>query len=278
MDSASSPPDASSCWLGRWSSLDPGQELWLLAAVGRTVAALPRLHPWRLGDEQGTGRVITWTAAMDLPSGAPSRPVLAVLARTGRDPHLPLDDGDPTRLLDLAPIEPAAQWAGVLVRLPGTWLPDIALLPTVGAQLDDPWTAWASESVAFDAARRVHAADVRVASDLLAPHVMAGVLDLPRECAVGVAGDAVHVWWRYGTAADAVPGRVQEIGRTTARFAEDFPPFVLADHPDRSGEVQRELDDRATRAQEYRAERRPGRSKDPVLQRIYDAARQDAGL
>jgi hypothetical protein len=56
-----------------------------------------------------------------------------------------------------------------------------------------------------------------------------------------------------------------------------FPRFVLADHPDRSAEVERSLARRADEAQAYRAGRTYGHSPDPVLQRIYDQARARVG-
>jgi hypothetical protein len=53
---------------------------------------------------------------------------------------------------------------------------------------------------------------------------------------------------------------------------------VLADHPDRSAEVERSLARKADEAQAYRASITFGRSPDPVLQRIYDQARSRAGV
>jgi hypothetical protein len=107
---------------------------------------------------------------------------------------------------------------------------------------------------------------------------MAMLLDeVPEDYAVTVSGDAVHTWWPYPpTRADSAQDA--DVVRATVRLAAAFPSFVLAEHPDLSGEVQAELESRTDRARQYRASRRPGHSPDPVLQRIYDEARAAAGL
>jgi hypothetical protein len=53
---------------------------------------------------------------------------------------------------------------------------------------------------------------------------------------------------------------------------------VLADHPDRSQQVEDELERKQEAAAQYQSLRRPGVSDDPVMQRIYAAARRQAGL
>jgi hypothetical protein len=173
---------------------------------------------------------------------------------------------------------PHRRWGGALVRLPGTWLPPFALLPRAARDLDDPRTAWPTESVDFDARFAVYTRTECTTAALLTPRVMAMLLDeVPEDCAVTVNGDAVHTWWPYPPAVRS-PGHAAEVVRATVRLAQALPSFVLREHPDLSAGVQAELDSRADQARRYRAARRPGHSPDPVLQRIYDEARTRAGL
>ena len=168
------------------------------------------------------------------------------------------------------------RWVGGLVKLTGSWLPPLAILPTQGREADDPATRWGTESLAFADRHTVHAADPRFASDILAPHVTASILDLvPSDTAVTIAGDALHVWWEYTPQSRATPGRVAATVATACRLRDALPTFVLADHPDRSHQVQDRLAARAREAAEYRARRDLGRHHDPTLQRIYDLAQAD---
>jgi len=298
--SARTPPDPAPCWDGAWDAVEPLTGLWLLGAMNRTVGVLPRLHPWRLGDDKGAGRLIQWCALAD--QGL-ARRAYAVLAVTGRDPDLAAGDdesgrpgGDPVSDLvgravssmwgrasdavgsafDAAVLGERPRWAGVLTALPGAWLPALAVLPRSERGLDDPRTGWATESIDFDANHTVHCADRRFAADLLAPHVMAVILDrVPRGAALTLAGDAIHVWWPYRPPSIDEPARVASAADVVVRFAEAIPTFLLADFPDHSDRVEAALDQRAVAAERYRAERRLGQSVDPVLQRIYDQSRGD---
>lgn len=294
------PPDDAPCWDGVWTPVDPAGELWLLAALMRTVDTLPRLHPLRLGDERGSRRIVRWSG-----SGTALHPrqAYAVLTEQAREPRLATGDGPAdapspygiaaavdvagalTRsavgavvsasgaLLD-ATEGAAPRWAGVAARMPGAWLPPLAILPAATRAVEDPGPAWTTESLAFNDRHRVHTADTRFAADLLAPHVMAIVLDrIPDVAAVTVAGDAAHVWWEHRPPLRNVPGLVQRMLDAVRALVEAVPSFVLADHPDRSGKVEAELDAKADAADAYRRERRPGRSRDPVMQRIYDQAK-----
>lgn len=297
------PPDPAPCWDGAWVPVDPAGELWLLAGLLRTVDALPRLHPWRLGDDKGSRRILRWTATR-ADDGDP-RPAYAVLSEQAREPSLAAGDAGHAQAIHLgfdldlrrtvlddvlglavgAATEvggdlldrsagPASRWGGVLTRLPGTWLPPIAVLPRSERDVGDPATAWTTESWAFNARHSVHAADERTAADLLAPHVMAILLDrVPERAAVTLAGDAVHVWWVHQPPLQNVVGLADRMLDMVRALAEAIPSFVLADHPDRSREVEADLDERQRAAREYRQARRPGASRDPVMQRIYDQAR-----
>lgn len=309
------PPDPHPCWQGDWTATDGLVDLWAHSAVLRTVGALPRLHPWRLGDVKGSRRTLLWCASPDGDTDA-----VAVLSQHAPEPSLAVGDGGPDgRLLGagarptgiddlLAEVVvglsrgvadavadasttrpvPAAQeprsrpdqpagvtrWVGGLARLDGSWLPELAILPTDGREADDPDTRWGTESLDFAARHTVHAADTRFASDVLAPHVTALVLDrVPQDAAVTLAGDALHIWWRYTPQTRMTPGRVAATVQTAALLREAIPSFVLADHPDNSHQVQDRLAARARDAEEYRAARNAGRHHDPTLQRIYDQAR-----
>jgi hypothetical protein len=278
----------------------PRVDLWAQAAVNRTVHALVELHPFRLGDTKAAPRLVQWVAGQ-WPAGGPVESVddvlagqgLGVLMVTATEPDLDRSERPPATEADLVAMAlgsavdsvtsrlrstPHTRWAGALARLPGSWLPPLALLPRAARDLDDPRTAWPTESVDFDARFAVHTSTVRTTAALLTPRVMAMLLDeVPEDCAVTVSGDAVHTWWPYPR---ALPGsrHAADVVRATVRLAAALPSFVLAEHPDLSGEVQAELESRTDRARRYRATRRPGHSPDPVLQRIYDEARRAAGL
>ena len=261
-------------------------EVWTQSAVVRTVRALPQLHPWRLGDAKGSTRLLQWVGGSDVDPRA-----LAVLAVTARDPGLDAGDDDlphdltlnglgAGQVAGLALLHRAAgeapRWAGALVRLPGSWLPPVAWLPRALRDLDDPGTQWQTESLDFAARYTVHTADLRASAALLTPAVMALLLDaVPSDCAVTLAGDAVHLWWPYRGTAVADVGRAARAVRAATQLADAFPHFVLAQFPDRSAVVEDELAQRTAAAREYRAGRRPGTSVDPVLQRIYDQARAE---
>ena len=301
MSPARTAPEPSPSWDGAWDAVDPLTDLWLLGAMNRTVSVLPRLHPWRLGDSKGSGRLLQWSGLADQPL---ARPAYGVLAVTARDPELSTADepgersfglgGDPVSDLlggaadslweaassavgsafDRAVVGESPRWAGALTRLTGAWLPAMAVLPRSERGLDDPSTGWATESVDFDAHHTVHASDLRFAADVLAPHVMAVVLDrVPRGAALTLAGDAVHLWWPYREPHVSDPARVARAAEVVVRFAEAVPSFLLTDHPDHSEQVEQALDERTATAEAYRAQRRLGHSPDPVLQRIYDQSR-----
>jgi hypothetical protein len=291
VEDSAAPPDAAPCWVGDWHRVDPLVDVWAQAALVRTVSTLPRLHPWRLGDTTGSSRLLQWVARL----GHDPRAPLGVLAVTARDPQLDRSDDAtgpvPTHVAAevlarwafssalsavgaVASIGSTPQWAGAMVRLPGSWLPPIAWLPRALRGLDDPAGAWPTESVDFETRYSVHSDDLRTAAALLTPAAMALALDdVPPLSAVTLAGDALHVWWPYrGDALEHV-GRVVRGGRAARALADAFPRFVLAEHPDRSDVVEQGIAERRAAAAAYRASRRPGVSGDPVLQRIYDAAR-----
>ena len=281
-------PDGAPCWRGDWGVVAGLDEVWTQAAVTRTVRALPQLHPWRLGDDKGSARLLQWVGSWP---GDPA--VLAALAVTARDPGLsPGDDGEPVefrltglpgrlpgdlssasnRLLGPTRGDPR-RWAGVLLRLAGSWLPPIAWLPRSLRGLDDPGTSWQTESVEFAERFTVHAADLQASAALLTPAVMALLLDVvPPACAVTMAGDAMHLWWPYRGAALADVGRLNRAARAGSLVAQAFPRFVLHQFPDRSNVVEAAVAERTAAARDYRAGRRPGRSTDPVMQRIYNEA------
>lgn len=168
------------------------------------------------------------------------------------------------------------RWVGGMAKLTGSWLPPLAILPIRGREADDPGTRWGTESLAFADRHTVHAEDSRFASDVLAPHLTALVLDkVPEDAAVAMAGDALHVWWEYGPRTQVTPGRAAATVDAAVRLREAIPSFVLADHPDHSHQVEDRLADRAREAAEYRAARDAGRHPDPTLQRIYDQARAE---
>jgi hypothetical protein len=320
------PPDAHACWAapdGTWAPAPPLVQLWLAGAINRTVSALPRLHPWRLGDAKGGSRLIQWTARAADPSGAdgppdtgalpPAGQTFAALSVTARDPDLEAGEDDPPPgSLDAmltnwsratspaadasmslvgavvgglgsgatdAVRGPAPRWVGAVTRLPGTWLPPLAILSRSTSGVADPGTSWRTESWDFDDHLTVQVDDHRYASAVLAPHVMAILLDVvPRGAAVTLAGDAVHVWWPYRDDFADQPGRTADTVAATARLAEAIPTFIYAEHPDHSDQVQQAMDEQVAAARAYQAARRPGYSPDPTMQRIYDAARAAAGL
>ncbi len=288
------PPENSACWSGEWARPAADIEIWALSAVMRTVAALPEMHPWRLADVRGESRSMVWCAVR------PSQPGVAVLTQTAPEPQLEADDqphrytladailettinrsmAQPSLAGAIEPWRPplpgVVRWVGGLTRLAGSWLPRIAILPRALSGLDDPGTEWSTESVDFDQRHSVYADDHRVAADVLAPHVMALILDtVPDNAAVAVAGDALHVWWPQTPENRVVPGSASKTVDAADAIAGAIPSFILADHPDRSGEVERRLAERSSSGAEYRNERRRGRSNDPVLERIYAQAQAE---
>jgi hypothetical protein len=160
-----------------------------------------------------------------------------------------------------------------MVELTGSWLPDIAVLPRRPGDIDDPGTDWETESLAFSARHSVHAADVRYASDVLAPHVMALILDgVPDDAALTIAGNAIYVWWEYTQESRLDVGRAGRTVTTAFQIRDALPSFVLSAYPDHSDQVEDRLAQRAAEAAAYRAARVAGRTKDPTLQRIYSQA------
>jgi hypothetical protein len=269
--------DDSPCWFGSWAAPDPARVIWAQSAVSRTVRALPELHPMRLGDDKGTsGRVLAWCGIPDPPVGG-----LGVLTQLSPPPEVGADDEPEstdlvlfTELLGAAASEPqhlqapvgvrayrppepgVRRWAGAVAQIAGTWLPPVALLARSRRDLDDPATGWSTESLDFARRYTVHAADPRLASDLLAPHVIALILDgVPSEAAVTVSGDALHLWWPYDRPTRAEAARVSSAAAAATTIAAALPSFVLADHPDRSGQVEDRLETRAAEAAAYRAAR-----------------------
>ncbi len=167
-------PEADPCWDGSWLRGEPLDDVWAQAALLRTVATLPRLHPWRLGDQKGSSRQLQWlarstAAATVLVPPVRLDPSFAVLSVTAREPDLDRSDTPSAASLDSPAALLAAmafgaavrsvgavtsagttpQWAGAMVRLPGTWLPPVAWLPRELRDLDDPSSAWITESVDF---------------------------------------------------------------------------------------------------------------------------------
>jgi hypothetical protein len=321
------PPDDSPCWSGEWQAASPLVDLWAHSAVIRTVAALPNLHAWRLGDDKGSRRSVLWCASpADLTGAGPEG--VAVLTQTAPPPSLPVGDVDSdgdlvggsflraSSMTDgllsalaiglsratadaigdavgrsqeedsptpsgaprpfRSPDPGVRQWIGGMVQLPGSWLPELAILPNSRRDIDDPGTGWDTESMAFAVRHSVHAADTRFASDVLAPHVTALVLDqVPADAAVTLAGDAIHVWWEYTDRSRTAAGKVVRTVDVARRIRDAIPSFVLADHPDHSHRVEDRLAERAARAAAYRASRATGRHTDPTLQRIYDTAQAE---
>lgn len=294
------PPDTAACWAGEWTPVPPSDALWAQAALARTVAALPQLHAWRLGDDKGTRRTLMWCGA---PADGPAHSV-AVLAQTAPPPDLPLGDvgpdgeidsdtlpvdlwslatdvveavARPSRTRPPLPLPPTAgvrRWVGAMSKIAGAWFPPFAVLPSTTAGLDDPSTRWSTESLDFAERYRVHAEDRRFAADVLAPHVIALLLDvLPTDAALTMAGDAVHVWWEYSSHTSDAEGRVATTVDAAVAVREALPTFLVTEYPDRSAEVEATLAERAESARRYRAERAAGRHRDPTLDRIYAQAR-----
>jgi hypothetical protein len=168
------------------------------------------------------------------------------------------------------------RWVGAVAQLPGAWLPDLAILPRSRRDVDDPGTRWSTESIDFALRHSVHAADQRYASDVLAPHVTALVLEhVPDDAAVTIAGDGLHVWWQYTAQSRLSDGRTRRTVEVAQRLREALPSFVLADHPDHSHRVEERMAERAAQAAAYRAGRRTGQHQDPTMQRIYAQAQAD---
>ena len=270
-------PDASPCWSGAWRAADASESLWAIAAAGRTVGALPRMHPWRLADDRGSGRALLWLGVPDPGEG------MALLTQTAWEPDLPVDADGSEAAFDLwhesrweesnAEID-TPRWMGGLARMPGAWLPATAVMAKRQWNLSDPGTDWSTESVDFAARYSVHSEDIRCAADILAPHVMALILDeVPAGAAVALAGDAIQVWLQETSHATATEGLVRELVVAAGRLKDAIPSFVLVDHPDRSAEVETDLADKEQAAEAYRRNRHAGRSADPTMQRIYDQAR-----
>jgi hypothetical protein len=296
-------PDDAPCWAGDWARVDVRTQVWGQSAVIRTVSALPAAHPWRLGGTAGSVRQVQWTAR---PITVPEE-VLCVLSVTAQDPMLsagtiagsdladalgglgglgaaiqdPITDAlssSVSEVVHALSVGKEQRWAGALVRMPGTWLPSAALLPRGIPGVPAPRTHWQTESVDFDDRYVVHSENEVVTAALLSPSVMAVLLDaVPRAAAVTISGDAVQVWWPYDDGTKSDHGRAQRAALAAMLLVKTFPRFVLADHPDRSAEVERSLARKADEAHAYRSGLTYGRSPDPVLQRIYDQARSRAG-
>ncbi len=148
------------------------------------------------------------------------------------------------------------QWAGALVRLPGAWLPALAILPRQHRDVDDPKTRWPSESEEFRRRFSVHAEDLRTASDLLSPAVLAVALDrVPGGSAITLSGDALQLWWPHRRPATTDLGRVARACTAARHLADTIPSFVLSDHPDRSEALEQSLAERRAAAIAYRAAR-----------------------
>jgi hypothetical protein len=148
------------------------------------------------------------------------------------------------------------RWAGGLAQIPGAWLPPVAILPRANRGVVDPGTSWSTESSDFAARHSVHAKDVRMVADLLAPDVTALILDhVPYDAAVTIYGDAVHIWWAYQEDTRHAPGKVMSTIEVAAELTKAFPSFVLAEYPDHSHQVEDRLAARAAEAAAYRAAR-----------------------
>ena len=80
---AAAPPDGAACWAGAWQRVPVLTDVWAQAALLRTVAALPALHPWRLGDAKGSARQLQWVARRP---GLSEDPVLQGLYDQARRP------------------------------------------------------------------------------------------------------------------------------------------------------------------------------------------------
>lgn len=249
--------------------------------MGRTVNALPRLHPWRLGDTKGNTRTVRWAAAPSNVQG------VSLFAQTAPEPELEVGDDDlPDGLLvpmlslpkissQMFSLKPptVTRWLGGMTRLPGTWLPPLAILPRALRGFDDPGTRWSTESVDFAHRHSVHADNTRFAADVLAPHVMALILEkVPDGCAVTVAGDAIHAWMMYTDSVEQSPGRAQQLVMAAEQLGDAIPSFVTGDYPDRSNIVEADLAAKSDAAEAYRSHRTKGHSTDPTMQRIYDRA------
>jgi hypothetical protein len=163
-----------------------------------------------------------------------------------------------------------------MAQVPGAWLPSLAILPRRERDMDDPGTRWSTESMAFAARHSVHAADTRFASDVLAPHVTALVLEhVPDDAAVTVSGDAIHIWWEYTDDTRTAVGKADRTVEVAVRIRDALPSFISTDYPDHSHRVEERLAERAARAAAYQASRSAGRHDDPTLQRIYAQAQAD---
>jgi len=272
METEHQPPSQRPCWNGRWLRPDPVTEFWTLAADARTVNALPRLHPWRLADVKGTRRVLTWLGA--------SGEALVAATHTASAPRLPTDEKSYNALLPMTLPGRSEQhliqqlWLSAYARLEGSWMPPLAVLPRGLRDFDDPGTRWSTESLDFAERHSVHTADTRYAADVLAPHVMALILDvIPASTAITMAGDALHVWLPFTESVAEAPAIAQHLAQSVVQLRDSIPSFILGNYPDRSGAVEAKLADKASAAAAYRSSRKVGRSDDPTLQRIYEQAR-----
>ncbi|MCZ3389513.1 MAG: hypothetical protein LH645_10450 [Actinomycetia bacterium] len=281
----------------------PLVDLWAQSALARTAAGLSSLH--RMGDDIGSHHSLLWVAAREAaPTTDPGEGQnnVAVSVQTAPPPSLPLGDTEPDvdflggavmaisaltenhrpQLSDLglAAFRPADQgvrhWVGGMPQLVGAWLPSLVILPRRPGDIDDPGTDWETESLAFASRHSVHAADIRFASDVLAPHVIALILDqVPDGAAVTFAGNAIHVWWEYTQQTRVASGRAGRTVATALKICDALPSFVLAAYPDHSDQVEQRLAERDAQAAAYRAARTAGRSTDPTLQRIYAQAQAE---
>lgn len=259
------PPAPRPCWLGQWRIPTSEVTMWSVAAGLRTIYALPRLHPWRLSDAKGRTRRLLWLGSPE------SSEAVVSLTTTVTDPTVQLGES-----LSVTIGPGADRWLGGLVRLPGAWLPALAVLPRANRDLDDPGSKWSTESIDFAERHTVHADDTRYAADLLAPHVMALILDqVPDGAAVTLAGDALHVWLRETPTTQSVPRLAARLATAAVELKDAIPSFVLVDHPDRSQVTEDDLKAKDQSASAYRAGRRLGKSTDPTLQRIYDKAQAE---
>lgn len=258
-----------------------------------------------MGDDTGSHPSLLWVAARDAaPTTDPDdgQNNVAVFIQTAPSPSLPIGDADPhvdflndaamalvavtedhhQALPDLGPtsFRPTYQgvrrWVGGMAQLVGAWLPGLAILPRRPGDIDDAGTDWETESLAFASRHSVHADDVRFASDVLAPHVIALILDqVPDGAAVTLAGNAIHVWWEYTQQTRVALGRAARTVATALEIRDALPSFVLAAYPDQSDQVEQRLAERAAQALAYQAARTAGRSVDPTLQRIYAQAQAE---
>jgi hypothetical protein len=196
--------------------------------------------------------------------------VMAIAAVAGiDDPQLRAEVSNEFMPLDHG----VRRWVGGMAKLVGAWLPDLVILPRRPGDINGHDTDWETESLAFASQHSVHTSDVRFASDVLAPHVMALILDgVPDDAAVTVSGNAIHVWWEYTPDSRLDLRRARHTVDTAFQIRHALPSFVLAAYPDHSDQVEQRLAQRAAEGAAYRAARVAGHASDPTLQRIYSQA------